>query len=73
MAPFGPVTRMQRFFSPTIMPASDWRTVLCPQELASTSLVSRGLRMRDESESGVANEPAGKHRSEKPLSKLDLA
>jgi hypothetical protein len=36
--PFGPVTRMQRFLLPTTMPASDWRTALCSQELASTSL-----------------------------------
>jgi hypothetical protein len=33
--------RMQRFVSPTSMPANDWRAPLCAHVLASTSLVSR--------------------------------
>ena len=39
--------RMQRFFSPTTTPATDWRTPLCSPEPASTSLATRALQMRD--------------------------
>ena len=37
---------MQRFFSPTTMPATDWRTPLCSHEPASTSLATRALKTR---------------------------
>ena len=42
----GPPTGRQRFFSPTTMPASDWRAPLCSDVLASTSLATRASRTR---------------------------
>ena len=42
----GALIRMQRFFSPTTMPATDWRTPLCSHEPASTSLATRALKTR---------------------------
>ena len=45
--------RMQRFFSPTTMPATDGRTSLCWHEPASTDLVDRGSRTRSARGSGA--------------------
>jgi hypothetical protein len=42
----GTLIRMQRFFSPTTMPATDWPTPLCAHEPASTSLTTRALTTR---------------------------
>ena len=38
---------MQRFFSPTAMPATDWRAPRCSHEPASTSLATRALKTPD--------------------------
>ena len=42
----GALIRTQRFFWPTTMPTTDWRTLLYSHEPASTSLAIRALKAR---------------------------
>ena len=44
----GALVGVQRFFSATAMPATDWRTPLCSHEPASTSLATRALKTPDD-------------------------
>ena len=62
----GALIRMQRFFSQTTMPATDWRTPLYSHEPASTSLATRASKTRDAL--GSARDRAfGRHRFFEPL------
>ena len=49
--------RMQRFFSPTTMPATDWRAPLYSHEPASTYLASRASGMPSARKSGGRTGP----------------
>ena len=68
----GALIRRQRFFSPTTMPATDWRTLLYSHEPASTfwSVVRRGREVRAD----LARERAGGgRRSSEPLTLRERA
>ena len=53
----GALIRMQRFFSPTTMPATDWRAPLYSHEPASTYLASRASGMPSARKSGARTGP----------------
>ena len=49
----GALTARQRFFSPTTMPATGWRTPLYSHEPASTPLATRALKIRGARRTGA--------------------
>lgn len=58
---------MQRFFSPTTMPATDWRAWFCSHEPASTSLATCALKKRDDGGIPRTIGPSVRYRFSEPL------